>query len=167
MHDVKVTKNSKWEFCCIDNIPEWCDLFCLFKLQNSRKLKFIEHPSHLHEYIDTDNCGKMPGTTLALEEDLKVYKDALKLSHKDTKVALKVTAYFANLFSWIFKILFNNKNNLVHFNEKKFQTIFSNHTFLFWTRKYIFLNIMLQWLKKSFDNICTKLYMLDSIVCKL
>lgn len=109
---------------CID-ISEfekiWCDLFCLFKLQNSRKLKFIEHPSHLHEYIDTDNCGKMPGTTLALEEDLKVYKDALKLSHKDTKVALKVTAYFANLFSWIFKILSNNKNNLVHFNEKSFK----------------------------------------------
>lgn len=62
----------------------------LAPLKNSRKLKFIEHPSHLHEYIDTDNCGKMPGTTLALEEDLKVYKDALKLSHKDTKVALKV-----------------------------------------------------------------------------
>ncbi|XP_052834126.1 neurofibromin isoform X3 [Octopus bimaculoides] len=62
----------------------------LAPLKNSRKLKFIEHPSNLYDYIDQDHSGKMPGTTLALEEDLKVYNNALKLSHKDTKVALKV-----------------------------------------------------------------------------
>lgn len=33
---------------------------------------------------------KLPGATLALEEDLKVFNNALKLSHKDTKVAIKV-----------------------------------------------------------------------------
>lgn len=32
----------------------------------------------------------MPGATLSLDEDLKVFNNALKLSHKDTKVAIKV-----------------------------------------------------------------------------
>ena len=34
---------------------------------------------------------KLPGATLSLEEDLKVFNNALKLSHKDTKVAIKVS----------------------------------------------------------------------------
>ncbi len=32
----------------------------------------------------------MPGATLSLDEDLKVFNNALKLSHKDTKVTIKV-----------------------------------------------------------------------------
>ena len=33
---------------------------------------------------------KLPGATLSLDEDLKVFNNALKLSHKDTKVNIKV-----------------------------------------------------------------------------
>lgn len=57
--------------------------------QNNRKLIFIDHPAKLNEYIDPDQ-QKLPGATLSLEEDLKVFNNALKLSHKDTKVAIKV-----------------------------------------------------------------------------
>ena len=58
-------------------------------LQNNRKLIFVDHPVKLNEYIDMDQ-QKLPGATLSLEEDLKVFNNALKLSHKDTKVAIKV-----------------------------------------------------------------------------
>jgi len=61
----------------------------LWSLQNNRKLIFIDHPAKLNEYIDVDQ-QKLPGATLSLEEDLKVFSNALKLSHKDTKVAIKV-----------------------------------------------------------------------------
>ncbi|RUS73016.1 hypothetical protein EGW08_019222, partial [Elysia chlorotica] len=61
----------------------------LSPLKNSRKLIFIDHPSKLNEYIDPE-YQKLPGTTMSLEEDLKVFNNALKLSHKDTKVAIKV-----------------------------------------------------------------------------
>ena len=57
--------------------------------QNNRKLIFVDHPAKLNEYIDIDQ-QKLPGATLSLEEDLKVFSNALKLSHKDTKVAIKV-----------------------------------------------------------------------------
>ena len=57
--------------------------------QNNRKLVFIEHPHKLNDYIDSDQ-QKLPGATLSLEEDLKVFNNALKLAHKDTKVAIKV-----------------------------------------------------------------------------
>ncbi|XP_048257175.1 neurofibromin-like isoform X1 [Haliotis rufescens] len=56
---------------------------------NNRKLNFIDHPAKLNEYIDPDQ-QKLPGTTVSLEEDLRVFNNALKLSHKDTKVAIKV-----------------------------------------------------------------------------
>jgi len=62
---------------------------CNLLLQNNRKLIFIDHPGKLSEYIDMDQ-QKLPGATLSLEEDLKVFGNALKLSHKDTKVAIKV-----------------------------------------------------------------------------
>jgi len=58
-------------------------------LQNNRKLIFIDQPARLNEYVDVDQ-QKLPGATLSLEEDLKVFNNALKLSHKDTKVAIKV-----------------------------------------------------------------------------
>lgn len=96
------------------------------RLQNSRKLKFIEHPSNLYDYIDQDHSGKMPGTTLALEEDLKVYNNALKLSHKDTKVALKVSrgclrgSFMAatldvKYWVWAIIILWLTLSNLLYF----------------------------------------------------
>ncbi|XP_067682311.1 neurofibromin-like isoform X6 [Haliotis asinina] len=56
---------------------------------NNRKLNFIDHPAKLNEYIEPDQ-QKLPGTTVSLEEDLRVFNNALKLSHKDTKVAIKV-----------------------------------------------------------------------------
>lgn len=49
----------------------------------------MDTPQRLNEYIDVDQ-QRLPGATLALDEDLKVFNNALKLSHKDTKVAIKV-----------------------------------------------------------------------------
>lgn len=50
---------------------------------------FIDNKEKLNDIIDTDQ-QKLPGATLSLDEDLKVFNNALKLSHKDTKVAIKV-----------------------------------------------------------------------------
>ncbi|CAN7986429.1 unnamed protein product [Ixodes pacificus] len=61
----------------------------LAPLKGNRKLVFIDTPQRLNEYIDLDQ-QRLPGATLALDEDLKVFNNALKLSHKDTKVAIKV-----------------------------------------------------------------------------
>ncbi|RZF46610.1 hypothetical protein LSTR_LSTR002942 [Laodelphax striatellus] len=58
-------------------------------IKGNRKLIFIEAPAKLNEFIDPDQ-QKLPGATLSLDEDLKVFNNALKLSHKDTKVAIKV-----------------------------------------------------------------------------
>ncbi|XP_018650060.1 putative neurofibromin [Schistosoma mansoni] len=58
-------------------------------IKGSRKLIFIDHPSRLNEYIEPDQ-QRLPAGTLVLEEDLRVFNGALKLSHKDTKVAIKV-----------------------------------------------------------------------------
>ncbi|KAL3223243.1 hypothetical protein MRX96_027658 [Rhipicephalus microplus] len=52
-------------------------------------LVFMDTPQRLHEYIEPEQ-QRLPGATLALDEDLKVFNNALKLSHKDTKVAIKV-----------------------------------------------------------------------------
>ncbi|XP_063221250.1 neurofibromin isoform X2 [Bacillus rossius redtenbacheri] len=61
----------------------------LAPLRGNRKLIFIEAPARLNDFIDPDQ-QKLPGATLSLDEDLKVFNNALKLSHKDTKVAIKV-----------------------------------------------------------------------------
>ncbi|VDI01744.1 neurofibromin 1 [Mytilus galloprovincialis] len=61
----------------------------LTPLRGNRKLVFIDHPAKLHEFIEPDQI-KLPGSTLSLEEDLKISNNALKLSHKDTKVTIKV-----------------------------------------------------------------------------
>ncbi|KAM6970361.1 neurofibromin-like [Aplochiton taeniatus] len=58
-------------------------------LKGSKKLLFIDSPARLAEYIEPDQ-QKLPVATLALEEDLKVFHNALKLAHKDTKVSIKV-----------------------------------------------------------------------------
>ncbi|XP_036229152.1 neurofibromin isoform X3 [Bactrocera oleae] len=61
----------------------------LAPIKSDRKLVFIDSSNKLNEYIDTEQ-QKLPGATLSLDEDLKVFNNALKLSHKDTKVAIKV-----------------------------------------------------------------------------
>ncbi|XP_063153356.1 neurofibromin isoform X2 [Candoia aspera] len=58
-------------------------------LKGSKRLVFIDSPGKLAEHIDHDQ-QKLPAATLALEEDLKVFHNALKLAHKDTKVSIKV-----------------------------------------------------------------------------
>ena len=49
----------------------------------------MDGPQRLSEFVDVEQ-QKLPGATLSLDEDLKVFNNALKLSHKDTKVAIKV-----------------------------------------------------------------------------
>ncbi|XP_040571379.1 neurofibromin isoform X2 [Lepeophtheirus salmonis] len=61
----------------------------IMSLKNNRKLIFIDSPMRLNEYIASDQ-QKLPGATLSLDEDLKVFNNALKLSNKDTKVNIKV-----------------------------------------------------------------------------
>ncbi|KAF7700963.1 neurofibromin isoform X1 [Silurus meridionalis] len=58
-------------------------------LKGSKKLLFIESPARLAEHIELEQ-QKLPAATLTLEEDLKVFHNALKLAHKDTKVSIKV-----------------------------------------------------------------------------
>uniref|UniRef100_A0ABM5EN50 Neurofibromin isoform X1 n=1 Tax=Pogona vitticeps TaxID=103695 RepID=A0ABM5EN50_9SAUR len=58
-------------------------------LKGSKKLIFIDSPGKLAEHIEHEQ-QKLPVSTLALEEDLKVFHNALKLAHKDTKVSIKV-----------------------------------------------------------------------------
>lgn len=61
----------------------------LAPLKGNRKVVFIDGPGRLNDVIDVDQ-QKLPGATLSLDEDLKVFNSALKLSHKDTKVSVKV-----------------------------------------------------------------------------
>ncbi|XP_050067830.1 neurofibromin isoform X2 [Anopheles maculipalpis] len=61
----------------------------LAPLKGCRKLIFLDSPAKLNDVIDPEQ-QKLPGATLSLDEDLKVFNNALKLSHKDTKVAIKV-----------------------------------------------------------------------------
>ncbi|XP_041097259.1 neurofibromin isoform X2 [Polyodon spathula] len=58
-------------------------------LKGSKKLNFIDSPGKLAEQVEPEQ-QKLPAATLALEEDLKVFHNALKLAHKDTKVSIKV-----------------------------------------------------------------------------
>ncbi|XP_040192600.1 neurofibromin isoform X2 [Rana temporaria] len=58
-------------------------------LKGSKRLIFIDPSGKLAEHIDHDQ-QKLPAATLALEEDLKLFHNALKLAHKDTKVSIKV-----------------------------------------------------------------------------
>ncbi|KAG8587292.1 hypothetical protein GDO81_005630 [Engystomops pustulosus] len=58
-------------------------------LKGSKRLIFIDPSGKLAEHIEHDQ-QKLPAATLALEEDLKLFHNALKLAHKDTKVSIKV-----------------------------------------------------------------------------
>ncbi|CAG4978457.1 unnamed protein product [Colias eurytheme] len=81
--------------CYIYNCNGWVREYTKFHetilapLRGNRKLIFIDNHARLCDYIEPEQ-QKLPGATLALEEDLKVFNNALKLSHKDTKVAIKV-----------------------------------------------------------------------------
>ncbi|CAF4219983.1 unnamed protein product [Rotaria sp. Silwood2] len=81
--------------CYIYNCNSWVREYTkyhdriLSTIKGSRKLIFLDHISRLNDFIEFDQ-QKLPGHTLSLEEDLKVFNNALKLSHKDTKVAIKV-----------------------------------------------------------------------------
>ncbi|CAL4085022.1 unnamed protein product, partial [Meganyctiphanes norvegica] len=61
----------------------------LAPLKGHKKLIFLDTPARLNDFIEPDQ-QKLPGATTSLDEDLKVFNNALKLSHKDTKVAIKV-----------------------------------------------------------------------------
>ncbi|XP_034936145.1 neurofibromin isoform X2 [Chelonus insularis] len=61
----------------------------LAPLKGNRKVVFIDSPTRLNDLIEPEQ-QKLPGTTLTLDEDLKVFTNAVKLSHKDTKVSIKV-----------------------------------------------------------------------------
>ena len=58
-------------------------------VKNNRKMIFLDSPAKLNDFIEIEQ-QKLPGATLSLDEDLKVFSNALKLSHKDTKVTIKV-----------------------------------------------------------------------------
>ncbi|XP_050358352.1 neurofibromin-like isoform X2 [Nymphalis io] len=81
--------------CYIYNCNSWVREYTKFyesilaPLRGNRKLIFIDNHSRLSDYVDPEQ-QKLPGAILDLEEDLKVFNNAVKLSHKDTKVAIKV-----------------------------------------------------------------------------
>ncbi|CAF1129679.1 unnamed protein product [Rotaria sordida] len=81
--------------CYIYNCNSWVREYTkyhdriLSTIKGTRKLIFLDHISRLNDFIEFDQ-QKLPGHTLSLEEDLRVFNNALKLSHKDTKVAIKV-----------------------------------------------------------------------------
>ncbi|XP_077293081.1 neurofibromin 1 [Arctopsyche grandis] len=81
--------------CYIYNCNSWVREYTKFHdrmlapIKGNRKLVFIDNKEKLNDIIETDQ-QKLPGATLSLDEDLKVFNSALKLSHKDTKVAIKV-----------------------------------------------------------------------------
>ena len=56
-------------------------------LKGSKKLLFIDNLQRLNDFIEVDH---LPVATLALNEDQKVFPNALRLSNKDTKVNIKV-----------------------------------------------------------------------------
>ncbi|XP_065324888.1 neurofibromin-like [Gordionus sp. m RMFG-2023] len=81
--------------CYVYNCNSWVREFTKFHdrilspLKNNQKLLFIESLSRLGHYIDP--CQqKLPSTTLSLDDDLKIYGNALKLAHKGTRVTIKI-----------------------------------------------------------------------------
>ena len=84
----------KQQYCTADAtcVTTWrLYMYMYVLIQNNRRLTFLDCPAKLNEYIDADQ-QKLPGATVNLEEDLKVFNSALRLSHKDTKVVIKVRA---------------------------------------------------------------------------
>lgn len=61
----------------------------LFPIKGSPKLIFIDQKTTLNQYIEPDQ-QKLPGTTINLEEDHKMFYSAIRCTNKDTKVNIKV-----------------------------------------------------------------------------
>nr|CAH7739336.1 unnamed protein product [Callosobruchus chinensis] len=83
--------NAAYVYNCNSWVREYTKFHdrILAPLKGNRKILFIDAPNKMNDYIDSEQ-QKLPGATLSLDEDLKVFSNALKLSHKDTKVAIKV-----------------------------------------------------------------------------
>lgn len=62
--------------------------FTPLKNNNNIKVVFADLKM-LKEAIAPDQL-KLPGQTMSLEEDLKIFTNALRLSHKDTKISIKI-----------------------------------------------------------------------------
>lgn len=80
--------------CYVYNCNSWVREYTKYHdafhvLRGNRKIVYLDNLAKLTDYIDPDQ-QKLPGHTLSLEEDLKVWTGALRLSHKDTKVVVKV-----------------------------------------------------------------------------
>ncbi|XP_025987354.2 neurofibromin isoform X2 [Solenopsis invicta] len=61
----------------------------LAPLKGNRKMVFIDNQGKLNDVIDVEQ-QKLPGATLSLDEDLKVFTNVLKLSHKENRVSVKI-----------------------------------------------------------------------------
>ncbi|XP_031834542.1 neurofibromin 1 isoform X3 [Nomia melanderi] len=95
MYMLPKTAYDKIHAAYIYNCNSWVREYTKFHdrilapLKNNKKVIFLDGPSRLNDMIDVDQ-QKLPGATLSLDEDLKVFNSALKLSHKETKVSVKV-----------------------------------------------------------------------------
>lgn len=58
-------------------------------MKGSKKLLFLDNLQRLNDFIDLEQ-QHLPAATLALNEDQKVFPNALRLSNKDTKVNIKI-----------------------------------------------------------------------------
>lgn len=61
----------------------------LLPLKGNRKVIFIDGQGKLNDMIDVEQ-QKLPGATVSLDKDLKVFTGVLKLSHKEIRVSVKV-----------------------------------------------------------------------------
>ncbi|VDP30863.1 unnamed protein product, partial [Soboliphyme baturini] len=57
--------------------------------QSSSKLVFLESLQQLSEYIEPDQ-QRLPASTIALEEDLKIFPHAFRICHKEIQCTVKV-----------------------------------------------------------------------------
>jgi len=79
-------------------------------VKGSRKLIFLDNLMKLNEFIDPVQ-QKLPSTTVALEEDVKVFNNALKLWHKDIKCSIKVKINVCFVFKLLPKIHLGRTNS--------------------------------------------------------
>ncbi|EFN88549.1 Neurofibromin [Harpegnathos saltator] len=66
-----------------------CNDRILAPLKGNRKVIFVDGPGKLNDVIDVEQ-QKLPGATLSLDEDLKVFASMLKLSNKEIRVSVKI-----------------------------------------------------------------------------
>lgn len=66
-----------------------CNDRILAPFKGNRKVVFVDGPGRLNDVIDIEQ-QKLPGATLSLDEDLKVFASMLKLSNKEIRVSVKI-----------------------------------------------------------------------------